>query len=192
MLESDAILPSVSSLVAGEPVRGSWWGHRRGQDIFRVSMELADHPDVTSAKLISGKVTWVHRALWPPLLGVAGSREPWQMKDLSSVAQSLLSRVKDEGLVRTDQIEITRATRFKVWADAARELERKLLVRAESVHTESGKHVKCLESWDHWARRLKLTERKMRPEQGKAKLEEVVRTLNARYGAKGRLPWAGA
>ncbi|MDA2934727.1 hypothetical protein MYX82_10350, partial [Acidobacteria bacterium AH-259-D05] len=33
LLESDAILPSVSALVAGAPVRGSWWGHPRGDAI---------------------------------------------------------------------------------------------------------------------------------------------------------------
>ena len=60
LLESDARLPSVAGLVAGEPVRGSWWGHPRGQNIYRIAGWLGEHPDVVVSKLVSGKVTYVH------------------------------------------------------------------------------------------------------------------------------------
>ncbi len=63
VLLTDVDWPSVAGLVAGKPVRGSWWGHARGKEIFEVSEKLADHPDVTSVKLVKNKVTFVHRRL---------------------------------------------------------------------------------------------------------------------------------
>ena len=56
----------VCALVAGAPVRGSWWADPASHDIFRASCELEAHPDVLVCKLISGKVTYVHRTLWLP------------------------------------------------------------------------------------------------------------------------------
>src|SRR5207244_5416939 len=83
LLLSDARLPSITSLVARKPIRGSWWGHPKGREIFRVVSQIVDHPDVAVTKLVSGKITFVHRKLWPALLALATAREAWQMKGLS-------------------------------------------------------------------------------------------------------------
>ena len=64
-------VPSVAEAVAGEPIRGSWWGHARGHDIFRALSVLAEAPDVLCFKLVAGKVTFVHRRLWPALVCLA-------------------------------------------------------------------------------------------------------------------------
>ena len=64
-------VPSVAEAIAGEPIRGSWWGHPRGQDIFRELNVVADSPDALSFKLVAGKVTFVHRRLWPALVRLA-------------------------------------------------------------------------------------------------------------------------
>jgi hypothetical protein len=45
LLLSDSSLPSVSRLVAGDSLRGSWWSHERGRTIFAVSEMLEDHPE---------------------------------------------------------------------------------------------------------------------------------------------------
>jgi hypothetical protein len=42
LLVADSVLPSVVSLVAGERVRGSWWGYRLSGEIFRVVNAAAD------------------------------------------------------------------------------------------------------------------------------------------------------
>jgi hypothetical protein len=60
-------VPSLAQEIAGEPIRGSWWGHPRGQEIFRALGEVHDSPDVLMCKLIGGKRTFVHRRLWPAL-----------------------------------------------------------------------------------------------------------------------------
>ena len=74
LLQTDANLPNVCALVAGAPVRGSWWGHPRSHEIFRVNCELAEHPDVLMRKLVSGKITYLHRALWPAVIAIGRAR----------------------------------------------------------------------------------------------------------------------
>ena len=36
LFAQDAKWPSVAALVAGEIVKGSWWGHPQGQRIFKL------------------------------------------------------------------------------------------------------------------------------------------------------------
>ena len=192
LLLSDARLPSIAGLVAGAPVRGSWWGHPAGQAIFQVSEALADHPDVVVNRLVAGKVTYVHRRLWPALLVIGRARAPWQTRRLSRMARSLLLRVTRQGTLRTDRIE---GPKHRV-SGAARELEDRLLVHTEWIHTERGSHARMLMSWDLWARRQGTGLRAgaaRRPDEGargaKGILERIVNDLNARCRADGRLPW---
>jgi hypothetical protein len=69
-------LPNVAELVAGEPIRGSWWGHPRSHAIFDALNALASSPEVARMRLVGGKVTLVHRRLWPALLRVAERLPP--------------------------------------------------------------------------------------------------------------------
>lgn len=179
LLLTDPKLPSLAGLVAGEPVGGSWWGHPKGHEIFRVGEELGDHPDALLVKLVSGKGTFVHRRLWPALLAVATAREPWQIAGLSAAARRLLRQVDAQGSLRAT-------------GDPPRELEKRLLVLGESVHTESGAHAKSLVSWSLWLERLppERRPRRITAHEGKRKLEEAVRSLNERFGASARLPWS--
>jgi hypothetical protein len=64
-------VPSVAETIAGEPIRGSWWAHPRGQEIFRALSAIDDSPDVLCFKLVGAKVTFVHRRLWPALVRLA-------------------------------------------------------------------------------------------------------------------------
>src|SRR6266851_419243 len=93
LLQTDANLPNVCALVAGAPVRGSWWAHPRSHEIFRVSCGLAEHPDVLVIKLVSSKVTYVHRALWPYVVTIGRARAAWQLESLSRAALELLEEV---------------------------------------------------------------------------------------------------
>jgi hypothetical protein len=63
-------IPNVAEMVAGEDIRGSWWGHRAGHEIYAVLNELADSPDVARLRLINRKITLVHRRVWPALARV--------------------------------------------------------------------------------------------------------------------------
>jgi hypothetical protein len=64
-------VPSLAEAVAGEPIVGSWWAHRKGRAIFAALSQLDDSDDVRCFKLIAGKVTLVHRRLWPALVKLA-------------------------------------------------------------------------------------------------------------------------
>ena len=68
-------VPSLAETIAGEPIRGSWWGHPKGKEIFRLAEAVSESPDVLVCTLIDAKVTYVHRRLWPALVRLA-SRFP--------------------------------------------------------------------------------------------------------------------
>ena len=180
LLVTDARLPSLVALVAGAPLRGSWWSHPRGKAIFAAATELEDHPDVAMVTLVSGKSTFVHRPLWPALLAVASARAPWQMDALALPVRRLLERVEDEGVLRADAVHGGR--------ERARVLEKRLLVHARSVHTESGAHEKELESWAHWARRQRV-KRLRTLAAGRDALDEALLALVGAGGGSGRMPW---
>ena len=82
LMLQDRRLPSLAALVAGGPVAGSWWGHPAGKEIFRIAGELDDDPDVTTAKLVAGKVTVVHRKRVAALAAVGAERAGWQLAAL--------------------------------------------------------------------------------------------------------------
>ena len=179
LLESDPRLPSVASIVAGEPIKGSWWGHPKGHAIFAAAQRLRESPDILVVKLVSGKLTYVHRKLWPSLLAMARSGDDWQTRGLPPRARALLVKVETEGRVRADAPE---------WRDAARELERRLLAYSQDEHTQTGSHAKWLESWEHLRRRRPLPGG-LTTGAARELLEATLQALNARFEANGSLPW---
>lgn len=189
LLEADARLPSLSGLVAGLPVRGSWWAHPRSHEIFTVLQEVVDHKDVLTTKLISGKVTFVHRRLWPEVISIGLAREAWQMARLSLAAQMLLDQIDQSGSLHTNALDWPRKFKAGKPGDAARELEERLLIHSEEFHTDSGAHAKLIESWEHWTKRIGFKCKKVGVENAKRKLEQRIDTLNERFGASAKLPW---
>src|SRR5882757_586468 len=65
-------VPSLAEEIAGAPIRGSWWGHPKANTIFRCSRAIRESADVLVCRLVGGKVTFVHRHLWPALVRLAG------------------------------------------------------------------------------------------------------------------------
>ncbi len=64
-------VPNLAEAIAGGPIRGSWWGHPKGKEIFRAAEAICKSPNVLVCKLIGGKITYVHRRLWPALVKLA-------------------------------------------------------------------------------------------------------------------------
>ena len=64
-------LPALVDAIAGEAVRGSWWSHPQARRIFALTRSVRAAPDVLVCRLAAGKVTFVHKRLWPALLAVA-------------------------------------------------------------------------------------------------------------------------
>ena len=67
--------PKLTEAIAGEKIKGSWWGHPKGKHIFQVLEAVTGDPDVLVCRLVDGKLTLVHRRLWPAL-AAAASRLP--------------------------------------------------------------------------------------------------------------------
>lgn len=189
LMLSDSRFPSVATTVAESAVTGSWWSHPRAGEIFRAAEELSDRRDVVVTKLLSGKVTFVHRRLWPALLSVGTGREPWQLRGLSESALSVRRIVSKMGTVRTDKIPTRHLPGKGSLGEGVRELERRLLVHAEEVHTESGAHAKILETWARWAGRADVPKPRVSLAAAKQELESLVGRINAKFGANARLPW---
>jgi hypothetical protein len=64
-------VPSLAEAIAGGPIRGSWWGHPKGKEIFRAAAAVVASGDVLVCKLVDGKITFLHRRLWPALVRLA-------------------------------------------------------------------------------------------------------------------------
>jgi len=68
--------PRLTDAIAGEPVKGSWWGHPKGKQIFSVLDALNDSADILVCRLLQNKLTMVHRRLWPALAALAPELPP--------------------------------------------------------------------------------------------------------------------
>jgi hypothetical protein len=176
LLDTDPKFPNVTALLAGEAVRGSWWTHPKAREMYRVTSELREHPDVLTIKLVSGKITFIHRPVWMAVYAIGQARESWQTRGLSKDAARLLGQADKENQLLSS-------------GDAVRELEARLLVHARSVHTERGFHRKQVQTWKDWADSVQLDSVTLTPAEGKAQLEAVVARLNTQFGAQGTLPW---
>lgn len=64
-------VPSLAEAIVGEPIRGSWWSHPKSHEIFRVAESVCASNEVLVCKLVEGKITYVHRRLWPALVKLA-------------------------------------------------------------------------------------------------------------------------
>jgi hypothetical protein len=126
-------VPTLVDAIAGEPIKGSWWGHPQGKRIFALQQQVCEHDDVLVCRLVDDKLTLVHRRLWPALAAAA-----------PCIAPSRLCRVTQEHTASGRHVN--RETPFPDWlpADAAREAS--LLVRdaalaalGPSIVTKPGK-----------------------------------------------------
>jgi hypothetical protein len=60
-------VPRLVEVILGEPIRGSWWAHPASHRIFAVLQVVEESGELLVCRLIAGKVTLVHRRLWPAL-----------------------------------------------------------------------------------------------------------------------------
>jgi hypothetical protein len=137
---------SLVEAVAG-PVKGSWWGHPRGDTIYAIATALEDEALV--ARLAAGKVAFLHRSLWPALLRVVtdGDFRTRARSGLPGEAGKLLVAVERAGRLRLADLPAEKATLRKARAT----LEARLLVHAASEHTDKGHHEAVLRTWADWA-----------------------------------------
>lgn len=99
-------LPRLVEAIAKEPIEGSWWAHPKNHKIFAVLESVCDSPDILVCRLVDGKLTLVHKRLWPALVRAAG-RFPGNQ----------LARVRQEHTPAGHHIN--REIAFPKWAPAA-------------------------------------------------------------------------
>ena len=71
-----ATVPSLAQEIVGSTISGSWWSHPRSHEIYRLINVARDSTDVLVCRLVDGKVTYVHRRLWPHLARLANKFPP--------------------------------------------------------------------------------------------------------------------
>lgn len=62
---------NLADAVAGRRIRGSWWADPVGKKIFRATRAVRDSDEILVCHLVDGKLTYVHRRLWPALVRLA-------------------------------------------------------------------------------------------------------------------------
>jgi hypothetical protein len=64
-------VPRLTEAIVHEPIKGSWWAHPKSHQIFAAFQAVTHSEDVLVCRLVNGKVTFIHRRLWPALVRVA-------------------------------------------------------------------------------------------------------------------------
>ena len=115
-------VPSLAEEIAGGPIRGSWWGHAKAQQIYEVAEAVSESSEVLVCKLVDGKVTYVHRRLWPAFVKLA-----------ARFRKAQLAKIWNEHTA--GGAHQTRSTPFPGWVpgDVTREAARLSLARAERL-----------------------------------------------------------
>ncbi len=83
---SHGSVPTFVDFVAGERVQ-RWWSHPLGRSIFRLTRALRDSREIVTCRLIDGKITYVHRRVWPALVRLS---ETISKQDLAAIREEHL------------------------------------------------------------------------------------------------------
>jgi len=191
LLEHDKVLPSVTLIVAGEPIAGSWWGHPLGHQIYELIGRFEHGAGALSAKIINGKETYVHARLWPAFLSIAQARPEARLAGLSRPAAELYASVQKHGPLRADSERVPRAlaSTSGELSKAIRALTGRLLLHTDSLHTESGAHVKVLSTWAQWCSEHQVRVPALEPAEAKAALDAALAELCRGSGLAPKVPW---
>jgi hypothetical protein len=111
-------VPTFADFVGGERVT-RWWSHPKGKLIFALTRALRDSPDVLTCRLVDGKITYVHRRLWPALVKLSGEFD-----------QSGLGAIREEH--SPDGKHVMRVTEFPGWVPAEVLTKSKRLTQREA------------------------------------------------------------
>jgi len=128
-------VPRLTEAIVNEPIRGSWWAHPKSHQIFAIFQVVTDSKDVLVCRLVNGKVTFIHRRLWPALVRVA-KRFP----------SDQISQVHEEHTASGRHV--TREVPFPDWVPAA------VVERAKGMSEEE-----ALDSLGPWSLRPTPTRR---------------------------------
>jgi len=79
LVSAKGTAPRLTEAIAGESITGSWWAHPKSHHIFSILGAVTDSDQVLVCRLVGGKITLVHRRLWPSLIRLARCFAPEQL-----------------------------------------------------------------------------------------------------------------
>jgi hypothetical protein len=79
LASAKGIAPRLTEAIVGEPIKGSWWAHPKSHKIYAILGAVTESDQVLVCRLIGGKITLVHRRLWPSLVRLADRFTPEQL-----------------------------------------------------------------------------------------------------------------
>lgn len=77
-------VPNLAEAVAKTPIRGNWWTHPDGKEIFRATRRARGCESILVCRLIQGKVTYIDQSLWPAVVRLA---KYFDKKSLASIRE---------------------------------------------------------------------------------------------------------
>ena len=113
-------VPSLAEAVAGGPIRGTWWAHPSSHLIFEVTRAVRDSDQVLVCRVVQGKVTFVHKRVWPALVRLA-----------PHFRKASLARISE--LHTTSGRHAVRSTAFPKWVPPAVRRAASQLTEAEAL-----------------------------------------------------------
>ena len=106
-------VPSLLEAALGRRPRGSWWADPEGKAFFWLTRAMRARSDILVCRLVSGKITYVHRRVWPALTRL---RRRFKASALAAVHETHTMG----GAHRTTQTPIERRLPQAVFAAGAR------------------------------------------------------------------------
>lgn len=181
LLENDPAVPSVISILAGEPVKGGWWTHPHGNRIHNELNETYDAGDFITIKILNGKNTLVSKDLQPAVISLLLAHEKAARKGLPKLLAEIDRDIQKRGEWDTfvDKLDPKYVKR----------LESKGLCFTRQFHTKAGHHAKKLESWKHLAKRLRM--KAVPVEKALEQVDKAVATWKAPTDFKLKWIWKG-
>lgn len=134
LVSAKADAPRLTEAIVGAPIKGSWWAHPQSHHIFAILNAVTDSGQVLICRLVKGKVTLVHRRLWPHLVRAA-----------AHFSASQIAQVIEEHTASGKHV--TREVPFPDWVPSAVEQEAQQLSEADAlvpfakwVHVPAGRN----------------------------------------------------
>jgi hypothetical protein len=120
LVSARGVVPRLTEAIVGEPIKGSWWAHPRSHQIFATLQAVTESKEILVSRLVDGKLTLVHRRLWPALVRIAGRFQP-----------DRIAQVREEHL--PSGRHATRVVPFPRWVPAEVKEEATRLSEAEAL-----------------------------------------------------------
>ena len=80
--------PALAERIAGERISGSWWAHHKAHEIYELTMKVRSSKAILVCTLASGKITYVHRRLWPAFVRLSKRFPPRSLDQVREIHSS--------------------------------------------------------------------------------------------------------